>query len=211
MPELKAKTLFTAEEKKRIEAAVRRTEARTSGEVVPMIVDQSYDYPRAEILGGGMFALASGVTLSWAFGGSSVWTFLPLFLAFYFLFKWLIRATPALKRRLINPAEIDEEVEEKAMISFLENSLHLTRDRTGVLILVSLLEHRVHVLADTGISEKVPADFWDEIVATITAGIKEGKTCAALCSAIERCGDLLEENFPAKKDGTDELPNLVLG
>jgi putative membrane protein len=211
MPEPRAATFFSEEEKKRIETAVRKTEARTSGEVVPMVVDQSYDYPRAEILGGGMFALAAATTLSWAFGGSSVWTFLPLFFILYFPFKWLIRTTPALKRRLVNPAEIDEEVEEKAMICFLENGLHHTRDRTGILILISLFEHRVYVLADQGINEKVPAATWDEIVATITAGIKRGKTCDALCSAIERCAELLEENFPVQKDDTNELPNLIIG
>ena len=175
-----------------------------------MVVDQAYDYPRAEILGGGMFALAAATTLSWAFGESSVWSFLPLFFIFYFLFKWAIRATPALKRRLINPAEIDEEVEEKAMISFLENGLHSTRDRTGILILISLFEHRVYVLADRGINEKVPAAAWDEIVATITEGIKAGRTCDALCLAIERCAELLEKNFPVKKDDANELPNLII-
>lgn len=210
MAEPNAENFFTEEEKKKIEEAVRLTENRTSGEVVPMIVDQSYDYPRAEIMGGGLFALAGAVTLSWAFGGSSIWSFLPLFFAFYFLFKWLIRSTPGLKRRLINPAEIDEEVEEKAMISFLENGIYNTRDRTGILILISLFEHRVYVLADQGINEKVSPETWDEIVASVTAGIKEGKCCEALCSAIERCGELLVENFPVKKDDTDELPNLIL-
>ena len=210
MPEQSAKTFFTAEEQRRIETAVRRAEARTSGEIVPLVVDRSFDYPRAEIVGGGLFALAAAVTLSWAFGGSSVWFFLPLFAVFYFLFKWLIRATPALKRRLINPVEIDEEVEEKAMISFLENNLHHTRDRTGVLILISLFEHRVHVLADQGINDKVPADTWNGVVATVTAGIREGNACNALCAAIERCGELLEEKFPVKKDDTNELPNLIV-
>jgi putative membrane protein len=206
----RAAEFFSAEETVRIEAAVREAEGRTSGEIVPMLVDESFDYPRAEILGGGLFALAAAVSLSWAFGGSSVWVFLPLFLLLYFPFKLLIRAVPALKRRLIPPAEITAEVEEKALVSFLEQGLHRTREETGILILISLFEHRVQILADRGISSVVAQQEWDDIVAHITAGIHAGRTAEALCEAIRRCGDLLQSRFPARHDNTDELPNLIL-
>jgi putative membrane protein len=205
-----AAEFFSEEQKQRIEAAVREAEARTSGEIVPMVVDESFDYPRAEILGGGLFALATAVTLSWAFGHSSVWVFLPLFVLFYFPFKLLIGATPALKRRLIPAAEIDAEVQEKALVSFLEQGLHRTREETGILILISLFEHRVQILADRGISSVVAQQEWDDIVARITAGIHAGRTTEALCEAVRRCGDLLQERFPARHDNVDELPNLIL-
>jgi len=210
MPKLTAKTFFTAEEQKRIEQAVEAVEERTSGEIVPMVVEASYDYPRTEILGAGFFSLATAVFLAWLFGNESIWVFLPLFFLFYFPFKLIIKRTPALKRRLTHPAEIDAEVEEKALVSFLEKGLYRTRDETGILILISLLERRVHVLADRGINAKVPPHTWDEIVETVVAGIKTGRTCEALCAAIGRCGDLLEEHFPVRADDTDELPNLIL-
>lgn len=206
----KAKDFFTDEEKARIEAAVRQTEQRTSGEIVPMVVDASYDYPRAEIVGGGFFALAAATLVSWYFGHSSVWVFLPVFLALYLPGKLLIRVLPSLKRRLIHPVEIAAEVEEKALVAFLEQGLHHTRDETGVLILISLFEHRVHVLADRGIDAKVPARTWEEIVAVVTDGIRRGRTCDALCMAIGRCGELLEENFPRRADDRNELPDLIV-
>lgn len=205
-----AKNFFTEEEKQRIEATVRAVEQRTSGEIVPMVVDQSYDYPQAEIVGAGCFALASSSLLSWYFGGSSVWIFLAAFFPLYLLFKTVIRHAPELKRRLIHPAEITAEVEEKALVSFLEQGLHHTRDDTGILILISLFEHRVYVLADRGINAVVPPHTWDEIVRTVTAGVHEGRTCDALCAAITRCGKLLEDHFPAKHDDTNELPNLIV-
>jgi putative membrane protein len=210
MAHLTAAGFFTKEERERIEAAVREAESRTSGEIVPMVVDKSYDYPRAEIIGAGLFSLGTGVLLSWAFGGESVWVFLPVFLLTYLPFKFLIRSWPALKRGLISSAEITEEVEEKALVSFVEHGLHHTRDETGILILISLLEKRVHVLADRGINEVVPPHTWEEIVRTVTDGIHEGRTCEALEAAVRRCGDLLEEKFPVKRDDTDELPNLIL-
>ncbi|OHB24999.1 MAG: hypothetical protein A2X84_12645 [Desulfuromonadaceae bacterium GWC2_58_13] len=211
MPRLTAKTLFTEAERQRIEAAVRTVEARTSGEIVPMVVDESYDYPRAEIIGSGFFSLATAVFASWAFGHSSVWIFLPLFLLLYFPFKFLIRSLPNLKRRLIHPDEISAEVEEKAMVSFIEQGLHHTRDKTGILILISLFEHRVFVLADQGINDRVTKATWDEIVRMVTEGIRSGRTADALCAAVARCGELLEQHFPVKKGDTDELPNLIVG
>lgn len=205
-----ARDFFSMEEKERIEAAVREAESRTSGEIVPMVVDRSYDYPRAEIIGSGLFSLATGLLLSWAFGGESIWVFLPVFFLAYFPFKLLIRHVPALKRSFISGVEMADEVEEKALVSFLEQGLHRTRDETGVLILISLFEKRVHVLADRGINRVVPPHAWEEVVRMVTDGIREGRTCDALVRAIEHCGDLLEKNFPVKKDDTDELQNLIL-
>ena len=205
-----AKELFNEEETRRIESAVQQAEKRTSGEIVPMVVDESYDYPRAEILGAGLLSLAAAVSLSWAFFGESLWHFLWLFALCYFPFKCLIRSVPALRRRLIHPDEISAEVEEKAVVSFLEQGLHHTRDETGILILISLFERRVHVLADRGINDVVPANSWDEIVQTITDGIHRVDTCNALCAAIDSCGQLLEEHFPIKADDSDELPNLII-
>lgn len=206
---MRAKTFFSDAEKARIESSVQAAEARTSGEIVPMIVDAAYDYPRAEIVGGGSFALGLALLGAWAFGHDSIWIFLPVFLVAYLPCKLLIRVLPALKRRLIHPAEIAAEVEEKALVAFLNHNLHHTRDATGILILICLFEKRVRVLADSGISSVIPQATWDELVATITAGIRSGRTCDALCIAIGRCGDLLQERFPRKGDDTDELPNLI--
>lgn len=205
-----ASEFFTTEERQRIETAVKAAESHTSGEIVPLLVDSSYDYPRAELVGGGSLALACGLLVSWEFGGDSIWWFLAVFVPALLLFQQLIRRIPAVKRRLIQPEEMTAEVREKALVSFLEHGLHETRDRTGILILVSLFERRVQVLADSGINRKVPERTWDEIVAIITAGLKQGDACSAICRAIERCGELLQEHFPIKADDTDELPNLIV-
>lgn len=205
-----AKNFFTKEEQQKIEETIREVEQKTSGEIVPLVVDASYDYPRADIIGGGTLALATAIFISWAIGGESIWFFLPIFLIGTPLFQFLIRRCPELKRRLIHPAEIDAEVEEKALVSFIEHGLHKTRDNTGILILISLFEHRVQVLADQGINDKVPADTWDKLVKDVTEGIKSGTACEALCREIRICGELLSEHFPVRHDDTDELPNLII-
>ena len=76
--------------------------------------------------------------------------------------------------------------------------------------MISLFEHRVQVLADSGINAKVPPHTWDQIVDIIIDGLKNKRSAAAICQAIERCGELLQEHFPRKHDDTDELPNLII-
>ncbi len=205
-----ANEFFSKEEQQKIEAAVKAAESKTSGEVVPMVVDSSYDYPRTDLIAGGTLALASGLIFSWAIGGESIWWFLPVFIVGFFVFQQLIRSLPDLKRRLIHPDELTAEVKEKALVSFIEHGLHKTRDRTGILILISLFEHRVQILADSGINAKVPEHTWEEVDDIIVEGLKTGNACNAVCQAIERCGELLQEHFPRKHDDTDELPNLIV-
>jgi len=209
MSATKARDFFSAEERERIEELVREMEKRTSGEIVPMVVEQSYEYPRAEILGAGLFSLTAASLVAWGIGGESMWVLIFLFFLFYAFFKILIRNVPSLKRRLVSPEEMDEEVEEKAKISFLEHGLHHTRDENGILIMLSLFEHRVFILADRGISRVVPEETWKELVDLVVAGIRSGHACDALCEAIHRCGAILEKKLPPRTVDTDELPNLI--
>lgn len=205
----KAANFFTEEERKRIEAAVRSVELRTSGEIVPLVVDAAYDYPRAEIQAGGLLALALAANLAWWLFAGSLWAVLAAFLLGYWPCRQLLRACPPLLRRLIHPAEIDAEVEERAKTAFLDHGLHRTQEGTGILILICLFEHRVQVLADHGIHHAVPPETWQRVADMVTAGIHTGRTGEALCEAIAYCGDLLAENFPPRHDDTDELPNLI--
>lgn len=205
-----ANDFFSNDEQARIRAAVQAAEARTSGEVVPVVVDAAYDYPKAEIIGGGSFAMGLALIVTWFYVGESHWVFPAIFLAFYFPALFLIRHLPALKRLLIAPAEYDAEVREKALVTFVEHGLYRTREGTGILILICLFERRVFVLADQGINDKVAPHTWDEVVATVTTGIHEGRACDALCRAIERCGDLLAHDFPRRDDDRNELPDLVI-
>ena len=205
----KAANFFTEEERQRIEAAVRAVELRTSGEIVPLVVDAAYDYPRAEIQGGGLLALALAANLAWWLFDGSLWALLAAFLLGYWPCRLLLRACPPLLRLLIHPAEIDAEVEERAKTAFLDHGLHRTREGSGILILICLFEHRVQVLADRGIHQAVPPETWQEVANMVTAGIKSGHTAEALCAAVAYCGDLLAEKFPPRTGDTDELPNLI--
>jgi len=100
-------------------------------------------------------------------------------------------------------------VDRAAKLAFVEHGLVETRDRTGILIYVSLLEHRVEVLADRGIDRHVEDGTWDEVVRLILDGVRKRRAEEGLCKAIERCGTILAAQFPPRPDDDDELENRL--
>jgi putative membrane protein len=88
-----------------------------------------------------------------------------------------------------------------------------TRDRTGILIFLSLLEHKVRVLGDSGINAKVQQSDWDGVTQLIVSGIRERRATDGLVAAIRECGRLLDAHgFRRRSDDKDELSdNLRMG
>ena len=76
--------------------------------------------------------------------------------------------------------------------------------------MVSLLEHRVEILADTGINAKVSSDTWQKIVSDMLGKIKSGDLTEAFCVAVGECGEVLAKEFPGTHDNPDELSNKVI-
>ena len=210
------KQFLSDSDRDRVTAAVKAAESRTAGEIVVMIVSASYHYPMANVIGGVLFALplASIFTVlvgQWLWIGSqNMWLFLGFLTVFYVIFHTLTKRTPALKRRLISPHEIDEEVKETAVAAFFNEGLYRTRDETGVLVLISVFEQKVWVLADRGIDTKVADGQWNQIVTMIIEGIKQTRQADAICDAVAKIGEILETHFPVKPDDTDELNNLIV-
>ncbi len=209
---INAETFFTAEEQERIRQAVVAAEQRTAGEIVPMLVGASARYAEIEIAGMGV-GLVAGTLASFVFQDpwASIHSQLLWPLAGAALGS-ICCAIPAVKRHLISKDRIAEAVHLRSLAAFTAQGLHYTKAHTGILILASLLEHRVEVLADKGINEKVGAGTWNEVVQTLTVGLKSGNACDAYCKAIERCGEILAQHFPRSPDDKDELSNrLVTG
>jgi len=211
-----AKTFLSDDERARVDTAVKAAEKLTAGEIVVMIISASYQYPLAIVIGAAAFALPlalifTPLTGAWLWiGGQNMWLFLGFLTVFFILFHEIIKRSPWLKRFFISRSEIDDEVEEAAITNFFDQDLYRTRDETGVLVLISVFERRVWILADRGINAKVPAGQWDEIVKMITDGIKQKRAADAICTAVEKIGALLATHFPIKPDDTDELKNLIV-
>jgi putative membrane protein len=201
---------FTPEEKEQIHRAAVAAEMRSSGEIVPMIVDSSARYAEVEVTGS-MAGLVAGTVAALLWGDpwgvaqtELLWPFLGSGIGF------LVCRLPGVKRRLVSKKRVGEAVHTRSLAAFTEHGLHYTREHTGILILASLLEHRVEVLADRGIDTKVPSGTWDEVVSILTSGLKSGNGCAAFCAAIERCGGILATHFPRRVDDRNELEDRLL-
>ena len=96
------------------------------------------------------------------------------------------------------------------MQAFFRQRLYRTEAQNGILLYISVFEHRVWILGDTGINDKIPQEQWQEIVDIVTNGIKKNRQAEAICEAITRIGTLLQEFFPYSEDDKDELHNLII-
>jgi len=206
-------TLLTEQDLARISAAVAEAEQHTSGEIVPMIFARSDDYPGARWRLAIVTALLFGLVTSFWLDGQTnmgnptwiLWAEIPgLYIGY-----WLGSFDAVLRPFLVS-SKVDEEVHQRALQAFVSHNLHATRDHTGILIMVSLLEHRVEILADSGINSKVPADAWQQIVADMLAQIKTGDLVEGLCIAVRECAQVLAAEFPGSHDNPDEISNRVI-
>jgi putative membrane protein len=208
---MRAETFFSEQEKERINQAVIAAEQNTSGEIVPMVVTASARYTEIELLGL-IIGLGIGTLAAAVFGDPWRQDFAYLWPMAGAAAGFIICCIPTVKRRLLPARRRDDAVLQRSLAAFAAEGLHHTREHTGILILVSLLEHEVEVLADRGINEKVPQGTWDEVVQILTAGLKSGQSAQAFCKAIERCGAILAQHFPRPADDQNELSNrLVTG
>ncbi len=211
--------LFTEQEQQQIQAAVTAAEARTAGEIVPYIVMHSGRYDAAVWRAASGFAMLALFLLflfhqfydGWAFG----WMFTEWGAGIITVLAGTIGAlltayVPPLKRWMTGPATMAAYVHARAMRAFVEEEVFNTKDRTGILLFVSLLEHRIEVFGDEGINRKVSPEDWIEVVERIRQGILQDALAKGLIEAIEMCGELLErKGVDIQPDDTDELPNTV--
>jgi putative membrane protein len=206
--------MFSAEDRQKIRAAVVAAEARTRGEIVPMVVPASGRYGAAPLLGALLALLVlSGILVfepeSWGFSISPPVILLTVVLAY--VLGNVMGSFPAILRWLTPNDHMELQVRRRAEAAFYEHGLHKTREASGILIMISQLEHRVQILADRAIDEKVPPKTWDAVVEQLVQATKQGRPTDGLCRAITQCGELLSVHFPARPgDNPDELDDDLI-
>lgn len=211
-----AELFLTVTEQNTITAAVQAAEKTTAGEIVPMVVSKSGDYPQASTVCSASLALPLSFLFTaiigqffWI-GSQNMWLFLGIFALFFIPIYVLVQRTDRLKTYFLNEQHVEEIVSKSALAAFYRQGLYKTEGENGILLYISVLEKKVWILADAGINNKIEQSRWDAVIEELTVGIKEKQQCEAICRAINSIGSILQEHFPYKKDDTDELHNLII-
>ena len=212
-----AELFLTQKEQQTITAAVQVAEKQTAGEIVPMVVSKSGDYPLAAVVCSTSFAIPLSLLLTVIVGKSlwlgpqNMWLFIGIFALLFIPIYYLVKRTDRLKYYFLNPDHVEEEVSKSALAAFYSQSLYKTSGDNGILLYISVLEKKVWIFADAGINNKIEQATWDNVIEELTKGIKLGDQCPAICTAVTSMGEILQEHFPYDKEDKDELHNLIIG
>ena len=208
---------LSEQDKARISEAVHAAETRTSAEIVPLLVARSGLYRDAQHRVGLALALivlaallmGEGFWVSWAWEKAQAAWLLFATLVAYAGGSWS-GTFPPIIRAVTSGERLRAKVQLRAERAFAQHSLGRTRQRTAVLLMVSLLERHVFVLPDQGIGGVAPAQ-WSEVVEAVVVKLKEDDVAGGFCAGIERCGALLARACPAVPgDNPNELSNRLL-
>jgi len=101
-------------------------------------------------------------------------------------------------------------LEQFTLAEFQHLGMEKTRDRTGILLLIILVEHKFQILADVGIHQKVEQDTWDTIADNLSNYFKKGEYLTGIVNSIQQMAAILSRHFPRRSDDTDELSDEVI-
>ncbi|MCK4653497.1 MAG: TPM domain-containing protein [Candidatus Cloacimonetes bacterium] len=219
MPKFKLKQ----DDLKKISSAVKNAEKKTSGEIVTAIIKESYNYAIYELIFAVITGLIYFIIMMFFVGNIEKWLegifwdysihHLVMFYGFstfiVITILYFIGNISNVDRFIVAKKIMQIKVNERAIRHFMESGVCNTKERTGILIFISILERRVELLADSGINEKIPQGKWQNIVDNIIKGIKKKNVTAHLIESINDCGDLLAQHFPIQPDDVNELSDEI--
>lgn len=135
---------------------------------------------------------------------------LLILLALVFLIVRLALAWMPLRMALTPGATKSRRVGRRALELFRVGAEKKTHGRTGVLLYLSLLEHRAEIVADEAIHSKVEPEIWGEAMAALVEKVKEGDPAEGMALAIARIGDVCATCLPKTHDDPNQIPDRLL-
>jgi len=187
----------------RIEQQVADTEERTSAEIVVVLAGRSGAYRDLAVLVGAGVGLVTLLLLLYVPLSFPAATVVPLTVLAGLAGGVLAGRSPSLMRVLSLEERRRAQVRAAARVSFVDEAVSATRERTGLLIYLSFMEDRIELLSDHGLDAKIPQGEWNELVAT-GSDLPWDERIGDL---LARATPLLEERFPPTGDNPDEIPN----
>ncbi|RPF70910.1 TPM domain-containing protein [Aurantiacibacter spongiae] len=208
--------------------AVKQAELTTSGEIVPVITAASDGYSdialtwAAAITFTVMSAFAAfpqpfldfwdshfaGWGHDWSTGETASMTIALGLVAF--TASWLLLLVPAIRFAAIPGPAKSQRVRDHAVRHFKVGAERRTHGRTGVLLYLSMREHRAEIVADEPIAQIVPPEVWGEAMADMLLEIREGRTAEGIAAGVRDVGQILSQHFPRAEDDENELPDRLI-
>ncbi len=223
--------LLSADDRERIQQAVREAEGSSRAEIVCVISDEASDYSEVPLVWASGLALAAPLLpltifafiqrVREAFMG---WIVSPEVsaaapanaLATYamiqcgaFLVIAILVSIPRVRRALTPHGLKQHFVRQRALEQFIGKGLANTSERTGILLYVSTSDKCVELIADQGIDAKVAPATWKGVMQNLVAEVKRGRAADGLIAAIQACARELARHFPPSRDNPNELPDAV--
>ena len=219
---------LNAEQHKIVSDAVAAAELTTSGEIVTVLADRSDGYTdvvlvwaaTAAFTAMSLFAffplpflnlwdmLIGGWMHEWTTGELASMTIALGLIAF--VATWAVQLWEPLKFALIPAPVRTARVHQQAIKHFKVGAERRTHGRTGILIYLSMREHRAEIVADEPIAEQVSADVWGNAMADMLVEIKKDCIAEGLAAGVRDVGVVLSEHFPRAEDDENELPDRLI-
>jgi len=200
---------LTDQDKQRIRDAIRAAEERTSGEIVTVIARSADDYLYIPMLWASLLALLTpSLLLFLSEPPQEIYIYIVQILVFVFA-NMVFRFTP-LTMKLVPKAVQYRRANRLAYVQFLQQGVHRTEHRNGLLLFVSVAERYVEIMADQGINDAVPENAWHDIVQQFLEKVKQDQITEGFIGAINASGNLLHEHFPIQPNDKNELPNHLV-
>ncbi|WCP14256.1 hypothetical protein sphantq_02700 [Sphingobium sp. AntQ-1] len=211
-----------------VSAAVASAEAHTSGEIMTIVARRSDSYHDVGLswAAAAIFialaviaafpaplrAFLSALLLDWEHELAD-WKLLTGLLGIltlkFLVVRYLLAIMPL--RMVMTPrATKARRVRRRAILLFRTAAEARTHGRTGVLIYLSLDEHRAEIVADRAINEKVSGEAWGDAMAALIEAIRAGHAGEGLAEAVRQVGVVLAGHFPRADDDINELPDRLI-
>jgi putative membrane protein len=218
---------ITDADRARVAAAIADAEKTTDGEIVAILADQSDAYHDVALHWALLAALlALAVIAAWplvflgcldrltgwheAHDPRTLLTILLVILVLKFLVARLLLTWRPLRLALTPRATKARRVRRRAVLLFKAGTERRTATRTGVLLYLSLAEHRAEIVVDETIHAKVPPEAWGAAMAALVTAVRENRAGDGMVAAVSAIGAILADALPFTGTDPNELPDRLI-
>ena len=211
-----------------VTAAVANAERHTSGEIVTIVADLSDHYEDIGMAWASAAALLAlffcmlfpdfylgiidRMTGGWEheYSAREYLALLLTALGLKWFGVWLIMKWMPLRLSL-TPKHIKlARVRARAITMFKVGTESKTVGRTGVLLYLSMKEHRAEIVADEAIATKVDPAVWGDAMIALLDHVKADRPGEGMAAAVQQMGVVLAEHFPKGSENPNELPDRLI-